>query len=467
MKMFLIILFLIAPFSSLANNWELIDHFYRFEDDTSSHNWSLPYYAIDSYDELHCAAAGNFKGQEPLIRYTSNGGESWEAVKLDSIQYIYQDSVLIEINWPPNLIDMKYFSNELCVVVGDSASIWTSNNGCKTWKYKQYPNEKKFIHLYLYDETFGAVIGNSHPVYTLYFSYDGFNSIEEIDLSEVSGFDFLRNVFILDPLNIYIIAGKSLPEYGAENYIIYSSDGGLSWVAFDTIDGGYDGDVNGGRLSMVFFLTKNIGFGAGSRQKEPYSVIRYDKIYKTTDGGATWKVIMDTLTYPTIGLQRIEFTDDKNGYAFGEGSILWLTEDGGNTWFRDTSIQFVSYSIKTITSPKKGIMYGATQLGGKIFKYNDPEIGVKNKIVANNNYNLHPNPATSQITLSLGEEFISEPEIDIIDYLGNVIRWTPSGKWRTSDKSITINTSSLSPGVYFLRVRSGEKVEVRKFVVVR
>jgi hypothetical protein len=79
---------------------------------------------------------------------------------------------------------------------------------------------------------------------------------------------------------------------------------------------------------------------------------------------------------------------------------------------------------------------------------------------------IYPNPTTSQITLTLGNEFISYPEIDIIDYLGNVKRYTPSGRWSPSDKSININTSFLSPGVYFLRIRSGEKVEVIKFVVI-
>jgi WD40 repeat protein len=88
---------------------------------------------------------------------------------------------------------------------------------------------------------------------------------------------------------------------------------------------------------------------------------------------------------------------------------------------------------------------------------------IENNVCKND---IHPNPATSQITLSLGEEFVSTPEIDIIDYLGNVKRCTTSSRWSPSEKSITINTSSLSPGVYFLRVRSGEKVEVRKFVVL-
>jgi hypothetical protein len=87
-------------------------------------------------------------------------------------------------------------------------------------------------------------------------------------------------------------------------------------------------------------------------------------------------------------------------------------------------------------------------------------------IESNEGLEIYPNPATSQITLSLGEEFVSAPEIDIIDYLGNVIRCTTSSRCRTSDKNITINTSSLSPGVYLLRIRSGEILEVRKFVVL-
>jgi hypothetical protein len=75
---------------------------------------------------------------------------------------------------------------------------------------------------------------------------------------------------------------------------------------------------------------------------------------------------------------------------------------------------------------------------------------------------VFPNPATSQITFSLGEEFISNPVIGIIDYLGNAIILD----YEINGLEIIINTSSLSPGVYFLRVRSGEKVEVSKFVVL-
>ena len=80
-----------------------------------------------------------------------------------------------------------------------------------------------------------------------------------------------------------------------------------------------------------------------------------------------------------------------------------------------------------------------------------------------NDLKLFPNPASSQITLTLSDEYISEPQIDIIDNLGFI----HEPKYQINSNEITINTSSLSPGVYFLRIRSGGQVETKKFVVVR
>lgn len=65
-------------------------------------------------------------------------------------------------------------------------------------------------------------------------------------------------------------------------------------------------------------------------------------------------------------------------------------------------------------------------------------------------FSLNPNPATDYITINLDDAYTSTPEIDIIDMLG-----------------ITINTSLLNPGIYFLRIHSGGKAETMKFVVLR
>ncbi|TAH19655.1 MAG: oxidoreductase [Cytophagales bacterium] len=61
------------------------------------------------------------------------------------------------------------------------------------------------------------------------------------------------------------------------------------------------------------------------------------KIYKTTDGGKTWKIVFQTQE-KGVFLDGIDFWDKKNGIAFGDpigGKFyILLTNDGGNTWNR-------------------------------------------------------------------------------------------------------------------------------------
>ena len=98
-----------------------------------------------------------------------------------------------------------------------------------------------------------------------------------------------------------------------------------------------------------------------------------------------------------------------------------------------------------------------------IAKIVDNTIGV-NEFTEEESFSLlSPNPATDQITISLDIAYTSTPEIDIIDMLGFCIK----AEYNINDSEITINTSLLDPGIYFLRIRSGGKVETRKFVVVR
>ena len=119
-----------------------------------------------------------------------------------------------------------------------------------------------------------------------------------------------------------------------------------------------------------------------------------------------------------------------------------LVDKNNNLWI-NTKEAFVLYNEHGV----KGIEY-------ETLSVNEDNI---------NSIEIHPNPATSQITLTLSDEYISEPQIDIIDNLG----FTHDPEYHTNSKEITINTSSLSPGVYFLRIRSGGQVETKKFVVVR
>jgi hypothetical protein len=160
----------------------------------------------------------------------------------------------------------------------------------------------------------------------------------------------------------------------------------------------------------------------------------------------------------------------KNFYDF---YLAKLSNDGNLEWEKQWHSDSTSKLSEIIEIDKdRYVVYGRTSddiVNAKTRVYLASIIDRSSLVEQNLNsfvYSLHPNPTTSQITLSLADEFISSPEIDIIDYLGNVKRCTTSSRWSPSDKSITINTTSLYPGVYFLRVRSGDRVEVRKFVVI-
>ena len=54
-------------------------------------------------------------------------------------------------------------------------------------------------------------------------------------------------------------------------------------------------------------------------------------IYKTIDGGNTWKNTSQVNYYPA-SIEAIQFINKDTGYAFGHMNDILITNDGGNTW---------------------------------------------------------------------------------------------------------------------------------------
>ena len=164
-------------------------------------------------------------------------------------------------------------------------------------------------------------------------------------------------------------------------------------------------------------------------------------------------------------ISSISFLDDKFGIAKYSGALTLQTTNGGNKWqemflVNINTTRGTNYFFSSIDAASATTAY-AILLGDTVYKYTRVISDVREE--ANEDSHLHPNPATNQISITLDDTYTTTPEIEIIDMLGFSIQV----EHNISEREIRINTSILNPGVYFLRIRSGSKVETRKFVVVR
>ncbi|MEO0733038.1 MAG: T9SS type A sorting domain-containing protein, partial [Bacteroidota bacterium] len=90
------------------------------------------------------------------------------------------------------------------------------------------------------------------------------------------------------------------------------------------------------------------------------------------------------------------------------------------------------------------------------------DAGVKTSKVAAFDLILYPNPVREQLRIELPT---TVEELTVFDPLGRVVRRLQEQKVGAS--ALRLNVADLEPGTYWLRARAGERVLVRKFVVVR
>lgn len=117
------------------------------------------------------------------------------------------------------------------------------------------------------------------------------------------------------------MAGKRLVAVGQFGHVIYSDDGGESWVQAKTVPTQVT-------LTSVYFVDDKIGYAGGHDS----TVIRTD------DGGVTW-----TLAYHNEETQSpimsVYFENPEHGFAMGAFSFVIETEDGGKTWTQRSLIE--------------------------------------------------------------------------------------------------------------------------------
>lgn len=256
----------------------------------------------------------------------------------------------------------------------------------------------------------------------------------EVYVTENEGYNW--NLFSTIPTENSIYEFQFIDEstgiaIGSHGDIWRTEDGGLNWALVFNLDE-YKPFVN------MFFLNDELGW-----------VVGRGEVCKTNNGGKTWELILQDYNKD---FNAIAFVDDKKGYMTAILGGMYKTEDGGYTWEVDQEDIIAHGAFATIGNE----IWAATHCGIRYKKENldaVPEAGYQSE----NGITLFPNPAKSTLTIKSTESIM---EYTVFNALGKSIKQEPIGKVNSHQ----VDISNLSPGLYFLKIKTPDGYWTLKFI---
>jgi len=302
---------------------------------------------------------GFLAGEHGSIMKTTNGGFQWQPMG---------NGGLI---WANDLFAIQFIDENIGFAAGMRGRILKTLDGGNNWtEYSETYNLVQHLEFTSHE------VGYMFSKETLFKTTDGGFNWEPLDTDKAGKFDFIND-------QVGYVA-----YYGA---IFKTTDGGQNWTkthtqaqvaagdeiytmhffnenfgylttsyggALKTIDGGknWSGMGPGISFGQIQFVTEQVGF---AKNMGNY----YDRIYKTTDGGANWNLIYEI----TDDIDALHFVNESVGYFVGYPNANYKTIDGGANW---TKINVPYEYYKDVKFLTKDLGYVMDE-EGQVFKTED------------------------------------------------------------------------------------------------
>ena len=361
-----------------------------------------------------------------------------------------------------NFFDVQFLNDSVGLISGSGGAIMKTIDYGNSWFNVNNTGSASTFKLHFPGDTIGYAVGMNN----LYKSID-----------QGATWNSLPNVSTFDKSNIYFLndtTGFFLAAYGI---IFKTVDGGINWnnisttcsrtiveediyftdqntgyfggwygtCVSKTIDGGITWQILTSNLLYVIksihFPSSTTGYMAGWSSSPSYGV------QKTTDGGLTW-----TLQTAPTGLLSIYCTDTANCYAVGINGLIIKTTDGGLNW--QQQISGTANGLRKIYCTDANTCYAVGDSGTILKTVNGGLTSTLFDQSGNNNFKISPNPANERINLDIS---LRNYEIEINDTQGKQIMFLKNQN--------QIDVSTLSNGIYFIRILSEASYTHEKLVI--
>jgi len=290
-------------------------------------------------------------------------------------------------------------------------------------------------------------------------------------------------------------------KYTSPNYMAVVSksiDGGQSWSRHELYTGSQYGYVRAvavdpsdsdkvyafGYKNSSYALFKTVDGGSSWSEIVPtgYTGTPYDMevhptdpnriavasssgLYATSDGGYNWTKVTSSFSYASDLYQSAEL----NALIVSTTTGIWLWESWSGYpvhWGEDPGVAAINCAV---TSAEDQTLYAGTA-GGAVWA-SSFGVGVEENSsfeVLPTQVRISPNPVTEgSAALHFNLPLSGYTSVKVYDLSGRAVQTVSSGAMSAGTYQLELDTSTLSPGVYFTNVQNGDVSFSVRFVVAR
>ncbi len=239
----------------------------------------------------------------------------------------------------------------------------------------------------------------------------------------------------------------------SNNQVMYTSRGPL---IYKTEDGGATDWV---QLTTPGGVINSIAINPTNSNKIAVATTNNNRVFVSVDGGATWENYKKNL--PNFSALALVWDNNgKEGLYLGMDYGIYYIDNTFSDWQPYSNllpnVQINELDINNVTNSLYAGTYGRGLWASPLV---EGTAGV-NEVISENSVSIYPNPASSLVTIGLPKSL--NAEIRIFDVTGKLVIYQAQA---LVNNNHNVNISSLTSGVYFVRINSEEGTATKKLII--